>query len=362
MHRVTTSIIILLSLLLPPLLPVWLAGNDVSLKLNFPFITPPVQHAAFSWTILCLMVVFVFIVSLPFLLHAWRYKINLSQKVSHFPVWGIVAFILLLISWILAWTRFTWFTNLQVYTFTPLWLCYIVIVNAITTYRLGHCLLIKQPVYMLGLFILSSVFWWYYEYLNGFIKNWYYLGIDQLTSAEYVFHSTIAYGTVLPAVISTIELLNTLPRLSQPFSNFCSWQLSNPKAWAIANWMGGCVVLSMAASYPEKLFMFVWIAPLFIIVGGRYMLGHTTLYSSLARGDWRPVVLPAIAALICGFFWELWNSQSFAHWEYNIPYVDSFSMFEMPVIGYTGYLPFGLVCLAIAELLPDTNRLFATNT
>lgn len=306
------------------------------------------------------MVIFVFIVFLPCLIHALKYTIKTksSQKDHHFPIWGVVAFLLLIIFWILAWNRFTWYASLQLYTFTPLWLCYIIIVNAITTYRTGHCLLIKQPSYILGLFVLSSIFWWYYEYLNGFIKNWYYIGIDQLTTNEYVFHSTIAYATVLPAVMSTIELLNTLPRLNLPFSNFRSWKLSYPKAWAIANYIGGCVVLGMAALYPEQLFMLVWIAPLFIIVGARYMLGHTTLFSLLAKSDWRPVILPAIAALICGFFWELWNSQSFVHWEYNIPYVDSYLLFEMPVIGYAGYLPFGLICLAIAELLPDTDQFF----
>ena len=236
MYRVTLTIIIL-SLLLPPLMVVWLTGSAPSLYLNFPFITPPAHHETFSWSVWWLMVIFVFVVSLPFLVHALRVtiKIKPSQKDCYFPIWGIVAFILLIIFWILAWNRFTWFTSLQVYTFAPLWLCYIVIVNAITTYRKGQCLLIKQPFYLFGLFILSSIFWWYYEYLNGFIKNWYYVGIDQLTTTEYVFHSTIAYATVLPAVISTIELLNTSPRLNQPFTNFWSWQLSNPKAWAIAN-------------------------------------------------------------------------------------------------------------------------------
>ena len=353
--------ILILSLLLPPLLATWLTGQDPSLYLNFPFITQPAQHEKFSGFVWWLMVIFVSVISIPFLAHALRYTIKTksSQKGHPFPIWGIAALMLLIIFWILAWNRFFLLASLQVYTFTPLWLCYIVIVNAITTYRKGHCLLFKQPTYLLGLFALSSIFWWYYEFLNGFIKNWYYVGIDQLTTTEYIFHSTIAYSTVLPAVISTIELLNTLPRLNQPFAKFWSWQLSNPKTWAIAIYSGGCVVLGMAATYPEQLFMFVWIAPLFIIVGARYMLGHTTLYSLLAKCDWRPVILPATAALICGFFWELWNSHSFAHWDYNIPYVDTFLLFEMPVIGYAGYLPFGLVCLAIAELLPDTDQLFS---
>ena len=48
----------------------------------------------------------------------------------------------------------------------------------------------------------------------------------------------------------------------------------------------------------------------------------------------------------------MWNFRSFAHWEYTVPYVQRFHLFEMPLMGYAGYLPFGLECLAAASLLP----------
>ena len=60
--------------------------------------------------------------------------------------------------------------------------------------------------------------------------------------------------------------------------------------------------------------------------------------------------MPAIAALICGLFWELWNWKSLAHWEYAIPFVHRFELFEMPLLGYAGYIPFGLECVAVADL------------
>ena len=60
--------------------------------------------------------------------------------------------------------------------------------------------------------------------------------------------------------------------------------------------------------------------------------------------------MAALAALICGWFWELWNVRSLAHWEYSIPFVDRFHLFDMPILGYAGYLPFGLECLAVADL------------
>jgi len=57
-----------------------------------------------------------------------------------------------------------------------------------------------------------------------------------------------------------------------------------------------------------------------------------------------------MAALICGLFWELWNWKSLAHWEYAIPFVHRFQLFEMPLLGYAGYIPFGLECVAVADL------------
>jgi hypothetical protein len=71
----------------------------------------------------------------------------------------------------------------------------------------------------------------------------------------------------------------------------------------------------------------------------------------LVQGDWRPLTLSALAALACGFWWELWNVNSLVHWEYTLPHVQAFKIFEMPILGYSGYLPFSLTCLAITEFV-----------
>jgi hypothetical protein len=69
----------------------------------------------------------------------------------------------------------------------------------------------------------------------------------------------------------------------------------------------------------------------------------------VTRGNWSQVVTAALAALICGFFWEMWNVHSLAKWVYSIPYVQRFHIFEMPILGYAGYLPFGLECAVIGD-------------
>jgi hypothetical protein len=47
-----------------------------------------------------------------------------------------------------------------------------------------------------------------------------------------------------------------------------------------------------------------------------------------------------------GFFWEMWNFFSWPKWVYRIPYADVFHLFEMPLGGYLGYIPFSLELFA----------------
>ena len=63
-----------------------------------------------------------------------------------------------------------------------------------------------------------------------------------------------------------------------------------------------------------------------------------------------------MASLLCGLFWELWNLRSLAHWSYAIPFVDRFHLFAMPLLGYAGYVPFGLECLVVADLVLHGGR------
>jgi hypothetical protein len=119
-------------------------------------------------------------------------------------------------------------------------------------------------------------------------------------------------------------------------------------AATLATSAAGLVLLGV---WPDLFFGLVWVAPLLIVVCLQTLTGRRTIMHALKAGDWRPVIASAAAALICGFFWEMWNIGSLARWEYAIPYVQRFHLFAMPILGYAGYLPFGLECLAIADLV-----------
>lgn len=194
------------------------------------------------------------------------------------------------------------------------------------------------------------MFWWYFEYLNRFVENWHYIGIAELGGGAYVLHSTLAYATVLPAVVSTSEWLHSVlqPGPSGPPVRLArAW--ARPLAWLTL--LTACLALALIGVFPNQLYSLLWIAPLLLLVALQVLMGERTLLYPVMQGDWRALYLPALAALQCGLLWEMWNYYSAAKWVYAIPYVQRFEIFEMPLLGYAGYLPFGIECAAVASLI-----------
>lgn len=357
------AIVLIPSLLVGlPLLGVILAGKPIGLYLEFPPVTRYVEHAPFSWSFFLATAVFIVGAVAPFLIRVVTSRLtpDPSRFTLHerrlrfdaFPWWGWLGLGITALDWVLAWNRFSWLGDLQSHTFTPLWVGYILVMSALTYRHTGSCMMLDRPRYFLLLFLLSAAFWWFFEYLNRFVQNWYYIGAREFTATEYFWYATLPFSTVLPAVLSTRDWLATYPRLSAGLDQCWPMQVRQPTfiGWIVLLLAG--VGLTGIGIWPDYLFPLLWISPLLIITSLQAVSGEETVFSCIARGDWRPIWLPALAALVCGFFWELWNYKSLAHWEYAVPFVHRYQIFEMPLLGYAGYLPFGLECVVIAGLLP----------
>jgi hypothetical protein len=352
MLREIVDVMLLLCAL--PLAGIATAGKEISPYLEFPPLTQYVRHAAFSWPVFIALTALILATVLPFIIRVIRSQPTtplMPPPPRPFPWWGWLGLAMIAVNWVLAWTRFEWFAPLQAFTFSPFWFGYILVVNALTWRRSGHCMLLDRPRYTGWLFLISAVFWWYFEYLNRFVQNWNYEGLGDLTGWQYFIYATLPFATVLPAVLGTRELLGTYPRLSCGLQDFVPVRTRHPRAWAAAVFALSCLGLVGLGKWPSQLYPLLWLAPLFVITAVQCWRGQRTLFSDLATGNWHHIVLLALAALICGFFWELWNLYSQAKWIYSVPYVGRFKLFEMPILGYAGYLPFGLECAVIADFL-----------
>jgi hypothetical protein len=329
-----------------------LAGKPVSLYLEFPPRSIYVEETRFSWLAFIAYSLFILAILIPLVIHGLEGngRVYSKRPYAPFPWWGWSGLFLGTAAWIFAWTRFPWFELLQPHTFIPLWLAYILTLNALTYRRAGRCMMLDQPLSFLLLFPVSAAFWWFFEYLNRFVQTWYYVG-PEFAPVQYFLYATFSFSTVLPAFASTREWLLSFPRIEKGFRGFPSFRVSRPRCLAVLALTVTGTGLFLLGLFPHQLFALLWISPLLILVSLQALLQEDHLLKPLTHGDWTVVLSSALSALICGFFWEMWNYWSLAKWIYRVPFVHRFHIFEMPLLGYVGYLPFGLECAVIVGFI-----------
>src|SRR6266481_7229416 len=88
---------------------------------------------------------------------------------------------LLAICWPLNWTLPGMRTA---YLFFPLWLGYILVVDALVLARTGSSLWTRSRRDFALLFVASAPVWWLFELINQRTGNWEYLGSNTLTQFE----------------------------------------------------------------------------------------------------------------------------------------------------------------------------------
>lgn len=279
-----------------------------------------------------------------------------------FPPWFYVGSAVCLVSWAIMW----WSGSpLVKYFFTAQWWGFIAVLDG-EVYRRsgGSSIFSKLPAQMVWLALTSAAGWWAFEWLNYFVlENWTYPNSPSLfTQGQAVFWFTLTYTCVFPAIFEFYTLLRTVPALKARWADGPVIAPSAKLVWLVL--AAGSVGAFCVGYFPYPLFFVVWLASLLIIPEAMALVGLWTPFTPLAKGNWAPMVLCALASLCTGFFWEFWNHGSNVwhpgcnpnFWRYDVPYVNVVVGFtEMPFLGYFGYLPFGVQCwvwwLVLAHLL-----------
>jgi hypothetical protein len=258
-------------------------------------------------------------------------------------VW--IGLLLVLVFWPLNWLLSGMRTA---YLFFPLWLGYILVVDGLVHRRTGSSLLTRSRTHFVLLFFLSAPCWWLFEIINWRTQNWTYLGSNVFTDLEYWFLCSLSFSTVMPAVFETSELALSFRWLQRCASGP---RLSPTPGLMLGLLTLGCVMLLLVMLWPRYCYPFVWTSICLIIEPVNVWLGRRNFIERLRYGDWREVAALSMGALICGFFWEMWNSLSYPKWVYHTPGAQFLHVFEMPLLGYGGYLPFAWELFCLRNLL-----------
>jgi hypothetical protein len=256
-----------------------------------------------------------------------------------------IGLVLIATSWPLSWLLPGPRTHLL---FFSLWLGYALTVDGLVWLRKGTSLLTRSRRAYGGLFLVSAPAWWLFELINWHTRNWQYVGKEEFTDLAYAFLATLSFSTVIPAVFGTAEFISTLRWVKRlPRGPI----IKPTRPVTIGFFLAGWVMLALLIAWPRSFFPFVWLSVYFILEPINVWLGNRSLADNTAVGDWRPVMALWVGTLVCGFFWEMWNFYSYPKWVYHVPFVDFMRIFEMPILGYGGYLPFGLELFALYQLL-----------
>ncbi|MEW6405571.1 MAG: hypothetical protein AB1649_27575 [Chloroflexota bacterium] len=270
---------------------------------------------------------------------------SIDRTTSTFPPHGWLGLGLIVVFWILNWTL----TGPRTYWgFFPLWLGYCLAVDGLVFWRTGTSLLKRSQRKYIGLFIISAPVWWIFELLNLRTQNWTYIGAEIFTPLEYAFWTTLSFTTVLPAVFGTAELFAGFDFLKRLRPGL---RVGTDKKTTLAFFILGWLMLVAMLIWPKIFFPFIWISLYFIFEPINIWLGNHSLADCTAKGDWRPVFSLWLGVLVTAFFWEMWNYFSYPKWIYEVAWGDWLHIFEMPLLGYGGYLPFALELYALYHLV-----------
>lgn len=262
-----------------------------------------------------------------------------------YPLYGWVGLLLCGLFWGLNWGLEGLRTH---WGFWPLWVGYILIMDGLAWRRKASSLLSRNYFLFIMLFLLSMPFWWLFEWFNRFTGYWEYHPRDAFSPLEFFLLSSLNFSVVIPAMFTTAEWVGSFRWIDHFRGNF----RIGGRFWVqLLFFIFGLLMLACVFLFPEYSPAFLWMALYFLLDPLNKWLGYKSLLDETAQGDWRTVMALWIGSLICGFFWELWNYYAWPKWVYHLPFAEFLYIFEMPLLGYLGYLPFSLELFCLYQLL-----------
>ena len=227
------------------------------------------------------------------------------------------------------------------------WWTFIPVIGVINAGRAGNSLIVGPRQQLAWVAGYSVIVWLFFEIWNFRLHNWLYVGVIELTWLRWLAY-TVSFATVLPAILELERLLGNLGiagRVPGPVIRVSSRLLN---ACVIA----GLVMLALVLVLPRYFFPLLWVGVVFILDPLIYRRDRVaSLLGQAAQGSYALFVRLMLAGLVCGVLWEFWNYWSGAKWIYAIPFFNYWKVFEMPLVGYLGFMPFALECYLFWQLL-----------
>jgi tetratricopeptide (TPR) repeat protein len=265
----------------------------------------------------------------------------LRRRRRPFPAYGWVGLIALVIA---EWLMFRGVEPVATF-FTPIaWTAYALIADATVFAIRGHSRLRDAPAQAAKLALLSIPLWLIFEAYNLRLANWTYAGGMILPLPVRWFGYGWAYATIWPGIFLTADVIESFAWWDAPVR-----PIVFSRAVQSTFMLAGAILVTVPVILPRSLgsFLFgaVWLGFVFLLDPLNFRIGLPSFEAELASGHRELLFSYLVSGWVCGLLWEFWNFWAASKWNYVFPIMQKEKIFEMPVLGYVGFLPFALECL-----------------
>jgi hypothetical protein len=226
------------------------------------------------------------------------------------------------------------------------WWSFLLIMDSVNVRSWGTSPLCESGFRFLSAAFLSVPVWLAFELFNLRLKNWSYHGLPQSLPERWLGYF-IAFATVIPAVWE--------------LAVFFQGYLKDTKATRFRLPIGpfllrfcfitGVIFLALSLAWPRFFFPLVWLGFIFLLEPVNCRRHWPSFLADLENCRASRLASWALAGLAAGLVWELLNFWAGSHWEYAVPHFSFWKIFQMPVLGYGGFIPFGLEVFAAFAFL-----------
>ena len=265
---------------------------------------------------------------------------NKDQQIKRFPAFGWIGLIIIIIAEILL------IINLKFVKmfFTPIvWTGYILFIDALLNKLNGKSYLTHKRKAFFVMLPVSLGCWLIFEAYNLHLMNWKYVNLSENMLVRIIGY-VWSFITIFPGVLITSEVIDHwkfFDRLKT--RNFVISQRTLT-VWLVIGALFLIVPLILPTLYSKYLIALVWMGFVFLLDPINAFLNEPSLFIDLKAGKINKLFSLFFSGVICGFLWEFWNYWATTKWIYTLPFLQNPKIFEMPVIGFLGFLPFAVEC------------------
>ncbi len=256
---------------------------------------------------------------------------------------GVIGLLLLIFSQINVFLKVQPFEKFH---FIIIWIGYILFADYLVFKIKGKSWINNNSFAIIGMFIISIPFWKMFEYINIRVNNWKYIGVEYFGAYNDLF-AVLAFSTVVPAFFITLSFF------TKDFSSSLPKDKMSKGGFVFTILLGILMFIGLLV-FPKYLFAIEWIFIFLIIDGINFRNKRESVLYMFKTKKWKLINQIIFSSLIMGFLWEFWNYWATTKWIYIVPFVDHFKIFEMPILGYLGYIPFGFSIFAYYHFIKFT--------